>query len=78
MRAAEFLGLAGLEDPRPALVECLQRAATPEEAALILNTITLLHDGGYPFSLEREGLSSGWFTDKQSNVLRRFEYIEGK
>jgi arylsulfatase A-like enzyme len=77
MRAAEFLGLAGLDDPRPALTDCLKASASLQEAALILNTITLLHDGGHPFTLERDWLPAEWFENRQSNVLRRFEYIEG-
>ncbi|MEX0326395.1 MAG: sulfatase [Puniceicoccaceae bacterium] len=76
MRAAEFLGLAGLGDPRPALEECLKASRSIEEAALVLNTIALLHERGYPFSLDRGGLPAEWFEDRQSNVLRRFEYLE--
>ena len=78
MRAAEFLGLAGLDDPRPALTDCLSSARSFEEAALILNTITLLHDDGYPFTLNRKDYPPAWFADKQSNVLRRFEYLESR
>jgi hypothetical protein len=77
MRAAEFLGLAGIEDPRPALTQCLKDASSFEEAAFILNTITLLHDGGYPFTLDRGWVPTKWLENRQSNVLRRFQYIEG-
>lgn len=77
MRAAEFIGLSGSGDPRPALTDCLKNAETHEEAAFILNTITLLHDSGFPFELERSWLNAEWFEDKQSNVSRRFDYIQG-
>jgi arylsulfatase A-like enzyme len=77
MRAAEFLGLAGLDDPRPYLVDCLKNARSFQEAAFVLNTITLLHDSGFPFELDREWLPADWFANKQSNVLRRYQYIEG-
>jgi hypothetical protein len=77
MRAAEFLGLIGAEDPRPVLIDCLKKSKTHEEAAFILNTITLLHDGGYPVELERSWLPSEWFENKQSNVSRRYDYIQG-
>lgn len=77
MRAAEFLGLAGIEDPRPALTQCLKDASSFQEAAFILNTITLLHDGGYPFTLDRDWVPAEWLENRQSNVLRRFQYIEG-
>ncbi len=79
MRAAEFLGLTGLQDPRPALIRCLKGAETLEEAALILNTIVLVHDSGngYRFELTRDWVPSEWLVDTKSNVARRFEYIEG-
>jgi arylsulfatase A-like enzyme len=80
MRAAEFLGLAGLEDPRPALVECLKQAESLSEATLILNTITLLHDTveDCRFALDRSWLPADYFTNAQSNVLRRYQYIENE
>jgi HEAT repeat protein len=77
MRAAGFLGLAGSEDPRPALTQCLKDASSFQEAAFILNTITLLHDSGYPFTLDRDWVPAEWLENRQSNVLRRFQYIEG-
>ena len=57
--------------------DCLKKAKTLEEAAFVLNTITLMHDGGYPFKLDRAWVQSEWFKDNQSNVSRRYEYIEG-
>lgn len=78
MRAAQFLSMLGEEDPRPVMIGCLKESETIEEAAFILNTITLLHDGGYPFELKRSWLPGEWFEDKQSNVSRRYDYLQGK
>ena len=51
-RAAEFLGLTGEKDPRPAIKQSLKMSATAVETNLILNTAVLLHDGpsGYKFN----------------------------
>ncbi len=78
MRAAQFLAFRGLQDPRPVMVDCLKKAQDMQEAAFILNTITLMHDGGYPFKLERSWLPDDWFADPQSNVSRRYDYIQGR
>ncbi|NDV61498.1 sulfatase-like hydrolase/transferase [Puniceicoccales bacterium CK1056] len=77
MRSAEFLALTGLEDPRPVLTDCLKQAKSLEEAALILNTITLLHDSGrgYTFKLDPGWVPAEWLAHRQSNVTRRFAYI---
>ena len=55
VRAAEFLGLIGAADPRPAITDALLKSESPVEANLILNTVVLLQDGrpGYRFDLPR-------------------------
>jgi HEAT repeat protein len=75
MRAAEFLGLSGLDDPRPFLVGCLKSASSIEEACLILNSITLLHEQGFRFDLKDEWVPEEWLYDPQSNIRRRFTYL---
>src|SRR5690606_14481483 len=44
VRAAEFLGLIGVDDPRPVMQRAVADADSPTEANLILNTATLLQD----------------------------------
>ena len=48
-RAAEFLGLTGIEDPVPVITEALSKTEDGIEALLILNSLVLLMDG--PHSL---------------------------
>jgi HEAT repeat protein len=54
-RAAEFLGLTGAADPRPAIMSALKMSKSPVATNLILNTATLLQDGkpGYQFEITR-------------------------
>ena len=51
-RAAEFLGLTGEKDPRPAIKKALKMSTMAVETNLILNTAVLLHDGpsGFKFN----------------------------
>ena len=44
-RAAEFLGLSGLGDPVPVILDALYRSQDEVEALLILNSLVLLMDG---------------------------------
>lgn len=75
-RAAEFLGLSGLGDPVPTILEALYSSEDGVEALLILNSLVLLMDGPqeYAFGLEMEKLSTEVLQDKQ--VQRRLEYIQ--
>ncbi len=79
MRAAEFLGLIREEDPRPVLIDCLKNAENEEEGAFILNSITLLHDlnPGYKFTMDRSWVPEEWFEKDRSNLIWRYEYLEG-
>ncbi len=74
-RAAEFLGLTGVEDPVPVITQALQQSGDGIEALLMLNTLVLLMDGplNYEFSLSNEVLSKEVLDEPQ--VLRRLEYI---
>ncbi|HIG85003.1 MAG TPA: sulfatase [Verrucomicrobia bacterium] len=51
-RAAEFLGLTGEKDPRPAIKKALKMSTMAVETNLILNTAVLLNDGpsGFKFN----------------------------
>jgi hypothetical protein len=74
-RAAEFLGLSGLGDPVPTILEALYASEDGVEALLILNTLVLLMDGPqeYYFDLDQGRLRVQVAQDKQ--VQRRLEYI---
>ena len=52
-RAAEFLGLTGQGDPRPAILSALKMSTSRVATNLILNSATLLQDGkpGYKFEI---------------------------
>ena len=56
VRAAEFLGLVGAQDPQHAILNALEDARTGAEANLILNTLVLLRDGttAYEFEVPRD------------------------
>jgi len=73
VRAAEFLGLAGLGDPVPVIKGVLAKAEHPLEALLALNTATLLRDGkpGYEFRIKPADVKA-----KQGEVRRRLDYLK--
>lgn len=78
VRAAEFLGLIGAEDPRPTIMSVLKHVESGPEANLILNTATLLNDGkpGYKFSISPDDLTPT--ARKFGDAKRRLEYFELK
>ncbi len=57
-RAAEFLGLTGSADPRPAIAAALKMSTSPTATNLILNSAVLLQDGGpaYQFTLTKDSV----------------------
>jgi arylsulfatase A-like enzyme len=77
-RAAEFLGLSGLDDPVPVILGALYESEDGVEGLLILNSLVLLMDGpyGYEFKLDQEKLSPELQQDEQ--VKRRLEYISSR
>lgn len=77
-RAAEFLGLTGAADPRPAFVDVLNKTTDPIEANLILNSVVLLRDGkaGIDFDISTVE-TAGWINSKMV-VQRRVSYLKEK
>ncbi len=75
VRAAEFLGLIGAEDPRPVIREVLANCHSGIEACLILNTVVLLRDGKPSYSFAPEDLRLPQAIEKYPLVQRRFEYL---
>ncbi len=74
-RAAEFLGILGVEDPRPTLVDALNSSTSEWEALLIFNSVVFLNDrdpGGYPFDLTALDLK----VNTKKEVGRRIEYLQ--
>lgn len=79
VRAAEFLALSKGEDMREELLSSLRKAQSLEEANLMLNTITLLHDiTKYKFEIDSENMPKEWFEEARSNVARRVAYLTGE
>ena len=78
-RAAEFMGLLGVADPRPTIMNCLARTSSHTEANLILNTLVLLRDGkpGYEFNLTWNDMKK-LKKIKRSDVQRRIDYLNDK
>lgn len=80
VRAAEFLGLVGADDPRPVILDALSRSPCGVEQGLILNTVVLLEDGkpGYDFDIRAEAIGNR-ATEPARNqtgyVARRLEYL---
>jgi len=76
VRAAEFLGLTGEADPRPAIEQALDEVTDPVEANLILNTAALLKDSkpGYDFDLKKFK-SKNWAAGKNDLTKERLKYL---
>lgn len=74
-RAAEFLGLTGMDNPVPVITDALRQSEDGIEALLILNSLVLLMDGplGYEFSLSDNDFNKVVLDEPQ--VQRRLEYI---
>lgn len=75
VRAAEFLGLIGAQNPVKSMTQSLYESNYGAEALLILNSIVLMSDGGhkYAFNLDRNKLTSTALNEPQ--VLRRLDYL---
>lgn len=75
VRAAEFLGLTGVQDPRPVIMDCLSKSRSGIQCNLILNTAVLLQDAppGYDFEISESDLlpEAARFQD----VRRRLAYF---
>ncbi len=69
-RAAEFLAIAGQQDPRPVLTDVLNACTDPVAANLILNTVVLLRDRepGFPFDFSTVE-NATWATAKPGRAM---------
>ncbi len=78
VRAAEFLGLIGADDPRPVIMDALAKTSSGVEANLILNSLVLLRDGkpGYDFKITAKHMKPS--VRKAFLVQRRLEYLAPK
>ncbi len=76
VRAAEFLGLIGAEDPSSVIIEVLSKANNEVEAFLTLNSVVLLKDlKGYEFEIDPEIFPAEWRKEVRSDVNRRLGYL---
>ncbi|QBG48095.1 sulfatase [Verrucomicrobia bacterium S94] len=75
VRAAEFLGLTGVGDPVPVIMQALRETADPVEANLMLNSVVLLRDAkGLAFDLS-EFKNAPWVQHEKSQSRRRMDYL---
>ena len=76
VRAAEFLGITGTENPAPVMINALYGTRNKEEALLILNSIVLMKDGffGYSFDIQPEKMATNVREDPL--VSSRLAYLE--
>ncbi len=77
-RAAEFLGLTGAADPRPVLVDVLNKCTDQSEANLILNTVVLLRDGKPNVKFDFSAVENAAWTSSGGQVQRRVRYLSGQ
>ena len=77
VRAAEFLALIGVKNPRGTIREVLSECRSGIEACLILNSVVLLQDGepGYEFSPNDFEMDSD--VAEHPYVQRRLRYLLG-
>lgn len=75
VRAAEYLGLTGIDSPVEAMTDALYASVNGTEALQILNSIVLMQDGeqGYVFELDPERINEDVRNHLQ--VSRRLEYL---
>ena len=74
LRAAEFLGLIGAEDPRPALKGILEETDSADEALLAFQAVVLFNDfePKHPFDMSQLQMKP-----LKGEVGRRLEYLVG-
>jgi len=73
VRAAEFLGLTGVADPSPVLMEVLAETEQPLVALITLNTVVVLRDGspGYNFTISAKDVQA-----TSGGISARLLYLE--
>lgn len=74
VRAYEYLGICG-DDVGQRLVSLLYESTSNAEAAMILNTIVFLRDGGFPESVNNLQIDPSQIKVNEPLVQRRLEYL---
>lgn len=74
-RAAEFLGLAEQQDPRPVLTEVLNQTEDHILANLIMNSVVLLQDSKPGYRFDPTKLTAPWTKNKKAEVASRMLYL---
>ncbi len=77
-RAAEFLGLTGMESPVEVITGALAETREPIEAALILNSLVMLMDGPYGYTFDPGHFDLDPQVLEEDLVRRRMEYINSR
>ncbi len=75
VRAAEYLGIIGVEDPAKVMTNALYESTHKGEALLIFNCIVLMQDGhNYTFKIEADKINAEVKKDKEIN--QRMKYFK--
>ncbi|MBK1880101.1 sulfatase family protein [Pelagicoccus mobilis] len=77
LRAVEFLGLIGAENPNEGLAQCLRDSTHEVEANIVLNTVVLFSDfSDWPkLELDESWVKAEWLATERGNVSRRYGYL---
>ncbi len=77
MRAAEFIAIAGVQDPRPAFYLSFRQTANEPEALRILNTAVYLNDyHGERFPIDAGKIQIPFQFDPKGLLQRRLGYLQ--
>ncbi len=75
-RAAEFLSVIGVADPRPTLYRCVKRSHSEAEVLQILNIAAFIHaDGHSDFPIDPDALEFPSRVGPKSEIGRRVRYF---
>lgn len=75
IRAAEFLGLTGIVDPAPVIIQALEESEDAIEALLILNSLVLLRDGSAAIDFDLSKLSLAPQLSGDRMIQWRMDYL---
>ncbi|MBT6004268.1 MAG: sulfatase, partial [Prolixibacteraceae bacterium] len=74
VRAAEFIGITGVENPSEMICQTLYESKDGTEAGLILNSVVLMRDGyGFDFNIDVEKFAPE--IAEAPYVIRRLQYL---
>ncbi|GAF02204.1 sulfatase family protein [Saccharicrinis fermentans] len=75
VRAAEFLGMTGIENPSKVMTHALYTSKDSNEALLILNSIVLMKDGSHKYKFDIQLDQIPTTTQENKMVQQRLKYL---